>query len=334
MKEITNINTSTSNTIIDLAFVSTGKTWQSNPQTDKRFIESGEHLVNHLAKAIDNAEEFICFISFIFQDGKIVEALERAVGRGVKVFVLTSTVRVSQQNIYDDGDEQRAVSGFRKLLNNKMRNKALVRMADNIHAKYLLIDPKGLNSKGFLATCNFTEKATKENPELVAVLNKNEVDELYKSFVWHFWEATTDEQGVKDDFKKVTPVKRFRMPYLSFILQTSSHAKETSIRDYTLDIIQSAKSKIVFSSFGFDSEHSVGKVLLDKCRSGVEVIVFARNRSKPFIGHLDKLAKAGAKIYTHDLLHAKFIMVDDEKGAIWTKETEERERIDQGFSKP
>lgn len=317
MKKITNTNISTSNTIIDLAFLPTGKTWQPNSRTDKRFIESGEHLVNHLAKAIDDAKEFICFTSFIFQDGKIVKAMEKAIQRGVKVFVLTSDIRVSQQSVYDNSDEEVAVSGFKDLLNKRLRNKALVRMANNIHAKYLLIDPKSPNSQGFLATCNFTEKATKENPELVAVLNENETTELFKTFVWHFWEGTTDEQN-KKDIKKVNPIERFEMPKLNTILQTSTRAKQTTIRDYTLEIIQSAKSKIIFSSFGFDVSHELGKALLEKCKNGVEVVVLARNRAKVFNGNLDKLAKAGAKIFTHDLLHAKFIAVDNEKGAIFT----------------
>lgn len=329
MRQIKNSIITTSDYTVDLAFLPTGKRWEPNTQTNNRFIESGEHLVDYLAQAIDNAQEFICFTSFIFQDGKIVEALERAAERGVKVFVLTSTLRISQQNIYDDGDEQKAVSSFKDLLNNKMRNKTLVRCADNIHAKYLLIDPKSSRAKGYLATCNFTEKATKENPELVAVLNKNEVAELFKVFVWHFWEGTTDEQKNSTDFAKLQAVKHFEMPDFQSILQTSTAAKQTTIRDYTLEIIQSATSKIVFSSFGFDVSHSLGKALLAKCAAGLDVTIFARNRSKQFIGHLEKLAKAGAKIFTHDLLHAKFIAVDDEKGAIFTANFE-KHGMDEG----
>ena len=209
--------------------------------------------------------------------------------------------------------KKQAVLGFKNLLNNQLRNKALVRCANNIHAKYLIIDPKSNYSKGYLATCNFTEKATKENPELIAVLNKGETLELFKNFVWHFWEATTDEQTQETEFAKVNKVSRFELPHFESILQTSTAAKQTTIRDNTLKMIQAAKSKIVFSSFGFDASHILGKALLEKCEAGLDVLIFARNRSKPFIGHLDKLAKAGAKIFTHNLLHAKFITVDDEK---------------------
>ena len=111
MQQITNSAITSSDYKVNLAFLPTEKTWRSDTQTNNRFIESGEHLVNFLEKTIDQAKEFICFTSFIFQSGKIVDALERATERGVKVFVLTSDLRISQQTIYDDGDEK--TSSFR-----------------------------------------------------------------------------------------------------------------------------------------------------------------------------------------------------------------------------
>ncbi len=329
MKKITDSILLQSDAIIDLAFLPTGKTWLPNPQTQGRFIESGKHLVDFLVTAINEARELICFASFIFQEGKVTRALERAMERGVKIFVLTSTVRISQEYYYERDYEKEAVANFKDLLNNKMRNKALVRCADDIHAKYLLIDPKNSNGKGFLATCNFTQNALNKNPEIVAVLKPKEILELFKVFVWHFWEATTDEQSMKTQFTKVKAVNRFQIPNLEYLLQTSSAANQRTIRAHILELLQTAQSKIVISSFGFDINHELGQVLKKKCEMGIKVIVFAPNRPKTIIGQLEKLVKAGAKIYTHDLLHAKFILVDDREGAIFTANFE-KQGMDEG----
>lgn len=329
MKKITRSQTIESDAIIEMAFLPTDKKWEANPAIDGRIIESGNHMVEHLAKAIDKAQEMICFTSFIFQDGLIVEAIERATQRGVKVFVLTSTCHLKQNKWYDIGEDVKQET-FKKLLNEKMQHKALVRCADNIHAKFLLIDPKSDNLQGWLATCNFTEKATKENPELLAVLKKEEIKELFQIFVWHFWKATTYEQDNTNFFRKIKPISRFDLPQLESLLLTSTKGNQTTIRDYSLEIIKTAQTKIVFSTFGFDIEHELGQLLLKKCEAGVEVEIFARNRFKVMEQGLKELAKAGAKIYTHDLLHAKFLMIDEQVGAIFTANFQER-GMDEGF---
>lgn len=329
MQKIKNTVKTKSETIIDLAFLPTGKTWEPNKATNKRFIESGNHLVFYLVKCIDEAKELICFTSFIFQDGAIVEAIERAIQRGVKVFVLTSTAHLKQNTIYDVGEDYKQEE-FKKMLNNKLRNKCLVRCANNIHAKFILIDPKSKASKGWLVTCNFTELATTKNPELVAVLMKAEIQELFKIFVWHFWEGTTDEQTYKDQFSKIKEVDRFILPEFKSLLLTSSKGEKNSIRNFAKKIIQGAKEKIVFSTFGFEINHELGQLLLQKCKAGITMEIFARNRSKAINKNLEELAKNGAKIYIHDLLHAKFLSVDGEIGSIFTANFE-KHGMDDGF---
>lgn len=312
-----------------LAFLRTGKTWVPSSSVSGRIIESGQHLVDHWIQAIDKAQQSICFSSFIFQDGGLVEALERAAARGVKIFILTSTTHLEQKSIYAS-DEDYKQDVFKKLLNSKIRNRMLLRCANNIHAKFLLIDPQHNDAKGWLATCNFTLKATLENPELAVALNAREIQELFRLFVWHFWEGTTHEQTHKEEFAAIEPLKKFTIPELSHLYVTSSKGNQNGLRDYIYKLIEKAQKSITLSTFGLDINHRLGKLLLQKCQSGVDVVIFARSREKVITEHLKPLLAAGATVYTHELLHAKFICVDNEEAAIFTANIEQH-GMDEGF---
>lgn len=319
---------SESNVSINLTFYPSGKQWAPNKNPADNLMESGQMMINFLVERIETANKMICFSSFIFQDGEIINAISRAIERGVKVFFLCSTTHLRQQQIYDIGEEFVA-DKFKELLSKKIRNKALLRCANNIHGKFILIDPKS-NPKGYLATCNFTEKACKENPELIVALNSEECKELFKIFVWHFWEGTSHEQKSDDNFSKIDATGRFSFPAQKQILLTSTKAGIFSIRDYMKEIIGKAENNIVFSIFGFDLTHKICQLLLKKCKQGVEITVFTRSRSKAIIGHLDKLANAGATVIIHELLHAKFILIDQCVGAVFSANFE-KHGLDSGF---
>lgn len=329
MTEIKKSTTTQSKEIFPLIYKETGKKWTPSTAITSRIIESGEHLVPYLVSLIDQAERMICFNSFIFQKSALTDALSKAADRGVQIFVLTSTVHLAQQNIYDTGTDFRA-DNFKKLLENEFQNKIMVRCAGNFHAKFMLIDPTSKNSKGLLATCNFTIKAMKQNPEIVAQLKPTEVKELFKVFTYHFWEAATDEQTNQKDFSKVKPAEKCKWPSLEKILVTSTVANKNTIKEYLKASISKAKEQITISTYAIDQHHELTQLLLKKCTAGVKVSILMRRREDKIKQHLTALAEAGAVLYLHPLLHAKFIYVDKSDGAVFTANFE-KHGMDDGF---
>jgi len=329
MTEIKQSNTTKSTHVFPLIYKETGKDWIPSTNVSDRIIESGDHLIPHLVNLIDNAKELICFTSFIFQESELTEALIKAADRGVRVFVLTSTVHLAQQSIYQTGTDFRA-ENFKKLLEKQFRKKVVVRCASNFHAKFMLIDPTSKTPKGVLATCNFTIKAMKENPEIAAQLNPNEVKELFKVFTYHFWEAATDEQTIKHDFDKVKPTGKFSFPVPKKILVTSTVAKKNTIKEYLINSIEKAKEQITISTYSIDKNHELTQLLLKQCKAGVNISIFMRKREEKIKTHLMELANAGAKLYLHPLLHSKFFYTDDNAGAMFTANFE-KHGMDDGF---
>ena len=162
--------------------------------------------------------QLICLQSFLIQDTELIYSLLRATERKVKVFVLSSAEARLKDKIEEETDFIK--ENYIKLLENKFKNHFIHRTAENFHAKYLLIDPK-THPKGFICTNNFTMNGFVKNPELAVELDKTQCEELFKIFVYHFWEHATDEQTATKEFNKIKPATKFSLPKLDSILLTS-----------------------------------------------------------------------------------------------------------------
>ena len=204
------------------------------------------------------------------------------------------------------------------------------RQAENLHAKFILIDPKSYNTNGFLFTGNFNGKPFKENPELGIALDKLQTNELFKLFVYHFWEHTTDEQNDTQTFDKVRPANKFQAPKLDHILCTSPNPDLSNLKSTLRTVIENAKDQISFSTFGLDIEHELAQGILNKIKSGIEVTIFCRPREKTIVNHISELQKAGALVFCHPLIHAKSIIVDDKEAYVFTANFE-KHGMDTGF---
>ena len=86
-------------------------------------------------------------------------------------------------------------------------------------------------------------------PELAVELNKEQCEELFQVFVYHFWEHSTDEQTATDGFEKVKPANKFSLPTLKQILLTSPNTKNNSLNETLKKSIKNAQKSISFSTF-------------------------------------------------------------------------------------
>ena len=85
--------------------------------------------------------------------------------------------------------------------------------------------------------------------------------------------------------------------------------KTNAIREEALRLIDGATSRIVVSSFGWDSDHEIVKRLCTRAREGLEVVVLARRREGSMPALLT-LSESGASVHGFKWLHAKAIWTD------------------------
>jgi len=302
---------------IQFPILPNGSGWKSTEQTNLSVIESGEQkvLFSKIINAIDKAKEFVCLQSFLIQDSAIIDSLLKAVDRNVKVFVLSSAEARLKDRIEEETDFIKA--NYIQLIDIKFRNHFVHRTAENFHAKYILIDPK-TNPKGFICTNNFTENGFAKNPELAVELNKEQCEELFKVFVYHFWEHSTDEQTATTEFEKVKPANKFSLSKLNNILLTSPNSELNTLNEALKKAVNNANKSISLSTFQLDRSTELIKSILEKAKQGIEVTLFCRPTEKQFNEHLKYLLEAGVGIYFHSLIHAKSLLIDEKEGFVFT----------------
>lgn len=314
IKEINIINEGT----IPFPILPNGSGWKSTEKEKLSVIESGvgKVLFSKIIKTIDSAKQMVCLQSFLIQDTEIIDALIRAVEeREVKVFVLSSAEARLKETIEEEEDFIKA--NYIHLLDSKFKNHFVHRTAENFHGKYILIDPT-TKPKGFVCTNNFTENGFTENPELAVELNSEQCEELFKVFVYHFWEHSTDEQSSTNEFAKVKAVNKFSLPKLENILLTSPNNKSNSLNKTLLAAINKAKKTISFSTFQLDKNIELVKAISDKAKQNVSVTLFCRPIEKQFNEQLKELLESGVQIYFHPLTHSKSLLIDSKDGYIFT----------------
>lgn len=316
---------------INNIFIPTSKKWESTEDRELTIIESGPKniLFKKIIENINTASEMICLQSFLIQDTEIIDSLVEASERGVKIYILDAAeTRLGVKGSYNDEDH--ITEGYKNMINSKFRYRFVHRQAQNLHAKFILFDPKTEYSEGFIFTGNFNTKPFTENPELGLPLTKEQTQELFQLFVYHFWEHTTDEQNETDAFDAVKPINKFAPPTLRSILCTSPNDKLSNLKEKLKSAIKTAKQEIAFSTFGLEFEHELSQEILNKINEGLKVTIFCRPREKTIVNHISKLAEAGATIFCDELIHAKSLIVDSKEAFLFTANFESH-GMDTGF---
>jgi phosphatidylserine/phosphatidylglycerophosphate/cardiolipin synthase-like enzyme len=313
VKEIYVVNEGT----IQFPILPNGSGWESTEQNNLSVFESGEQkiLFSKIINAIDKAQEFICLQSFLIQDSALIDSLLKAVERKVKVFVLSSAEARLKDKIEEETDFIK--TNYIQLIDKKFKNHFVHRTAENFHAKYILIDPK-TNPKGFICTNNFTENGFAKNPELAVELNKEQCEELFKVFVYHFWEHSTDEQTATTEFEKVKPANKFSLSKLNDILLTSPNKELNTLNEALINAVKNGKKSISLSTFQLDKNTELIKTIIEKAKQGIDITLFCRPNEKQFNEQLKDLLEVGTQIYFHPLIHAKSLLIDDNKGFVFT----------------
>lgn len=279
-----------------------------------------------LLAAIDAAQQVVLIASFLFSDEEIAKALLRGAQRGVRIYVLTaSEARLNSLPKEDDGFGQRMIQEHKRLLDS-LADAVLLRSAEHFHAKFLIVDPRGPQPRGFLSTANFNP-ALREGVELGIALGGDMVEALSRWFGWVFWHEAEHELSGKGRLARVeSPPGRITEPkHKGIWVTTRSH---TSLGAAVLRIIEESQRELIVSSYGFDLDHAVVARLIDKAKQGRKVTVYTRPRPAVATA-VAEMSAAGVRVFAHDKLHAKALLSERE-GIILTANLEAH-GLDQGF---
>lgn len=287
---------------------------------ESSIFQSGtKQMLDALLEIIRNSKEILCISSFMIQDSEIIAEVENASERGVQVYMLTAPEhQVNSKYEDDDSDlaerDRAAIDLLRRL-----GHKVLIKTADHLHSKFLLADPKS-EPRGAVFTNNITVRAMNENLELTIMLNPETVNDLFHQFLVGFWEESDREVWLNGSESRLRTEKKhpeFVSPSFTpnNLLWTTKESK--SLSNHLMGMIDSAKSSISASAWTFSLENEVSQKILKRAKDGVRVKIFTRGHKNnaPFIREVIEL---GGEVFCHRLMHAKTLMVDENRGLIMT----------------
>ncbi|MHA1399676.1 MAG: phospholipase D-like domain-containing protein [Candidatus Heimdallarchaeaceae archaeon] len=304
------------NEIIDNCVVKRLKdTDKDNFGQDKEFgrihlTGNNQNLINKIVELIKSSSEIICLSSFIFTEEKIIEALLEKARKNVRIYILTAPEKQLEKENKLEDIKREDIEKHKKVLN-MLAYSTLIRTAPHFHSKFIIVDPKTTNARGFLTTANFVRSELTRNPDLGILLTKEEVGEIFKQFIYAFWFESEREVLEKGILSAVS-----KPPYQKEDIQLPTKIPVTmdgvnGIRDAIERLLAKAKiqtDEIIISTFTIIKNHKITSILCDKLEKGIKISIFTRFR-KANATALIELRKKGAKIYIHDKIHAKCVIV-------------------------
>lgn len=325
----------------DNGSMSLGTAWIPNPEhSDKKqavaagnglsMTGSSGNLLPRIISYIRFARDFICLSSFLLEDTSLLSELRKAADRGVRIYMLTAAEQQIDEPYWDEDAERKERREAYKKMILDLTGRCLIRTGEHLHSKFIIFDPK-TNPKGFMFTCNLTQRALTENIELALELDARQVRDIFLQFYRGFWiEAKREilEKGKEGGRLKQVPSTDVAAPPEPEQLKWTV-GKDTVLKSYVRDMISSAKESLTVSCWTFEGDHDICKLLKEKAEQGLGITLFTRphNRNMAF---LQDMIKHGVTVYAHRLLHAKSIVTDGKSGLIMTANISPL-GMDQGF---
>lgn len=281
-----------------------------------------------LLKAIQEAKETIMLCSFILSDEEIIKEILNATKRNVRCYLLFSTEVQLRKEYNTDITEfnQKTLTAHKKMLDHIV-GKALARTNKHLHAKFLLVDYGTSDQKGYLSTANFTYDALTRNQEVGVIMTNTEIEELFEFFRLGFWSESNQELTRLNSWDVVKPESLSDLEEFTRIRTTSSSTQ--GIKKEILNILNRTKGPLIISSYGFESDHIVVKMLSEKARNR-KITIITRPREKN-LAAIKALSNAGAIIIGYDFLHAKFIFAPENNLALIMTANLETRGLDTGY---
>ena len=279
-------------------------------------------MVGRVTGLIQGASEVVIASTFLLADDRVERSLSSTWGQKRCYVMLAAETRLGQDigGEFDRTAHDRHIRTLKGIAGN-----ALVRSADDFHAKIVLADPVSDAPRGLLLTANLATEGLERNQELFVELEPDEVREAESVLRWAFWERSAHELA-HDKLRDCRPLGEIKPVKTGRILQTEPHR---SIRRRIMEILDCGPKWIVAASFGWDEGHPVVERLCSLSRQGTSVTVLTRAKRKSTQAALVRMKKAGIRILGFSWFHAKAV-ISDTHALVMSANIEER-GMERGF---
>ncbi|MGB7123387.1 MAG: phosphatidylserine/phosphatidylglycerophosphate/cardiolipin synthase family protein [Thermoplasmata archaeon] len=266
-------------------------------------------LRHRAIQLMERAKEIVCVSSFILADSELHRSLLAASARGVRVYLLTACEqKLLKDPRVDDEFSERVQAEHVKMLD-ELALRTLLRSGEDLHAKFLVVDPQGPSPQGILFTCNLATEGLTRNPELGIELSQAEATDLFRMFLWGFWKQSKRELL---ELGKITGNRPYAPTGLSPPKTLPcTVGGSTTLREEVLRLIEGSRKDLWVSCWKFIADHPATKALRDAAARGVRVRLLTSVRPAP--DHMEALVglvRAGVEVQGHRYLHAKAIVSD------------------------
>lgn len=302
---------------------------------DIKVLTNGDVTFQAILYALEKAENHIHIQYYIFRDDAISTQIR-------DVLIDKANAGIEVRFLYDGWGTKLKDSFIKPLIDaggeveiyDPIYSFWIARTANlRNHRKIIVID----GQVGFTGGLNVGEEYRSNTPDFAFWRDTHmqiegcAVRVLQEAFLMD-WVYTKKTVSSSERFISDAGINQYFTPHIAGeewaqVIYGGPYDKERLIRDSMLDLIDSAKSTVsIISPYFVPDEESLA-VLRRVALSGVEVQIILPgkgDRGLSFHGsnaYIETMLKAGAKIYAYDqtsFIHAKMMIVDDEKAAIGT----------------
>jgi len=297
------------------------------------YIGGGSSIQDELVEMLDSAREKVFVATLYLGDAEIRRALLRAAERlrgGVYVVASLDDKGLDMANETDDTtavDKQTEYRNFKEITTRGI----YVRGFPGLHAKYVVVD----DSVALVSSANLGTRAFRETGENgVVVTSRPDVLRLATLFA-RLWELSPydlppnrGEHGVTDRTPGTPPT----VPDVAGNGPVWTWAPRTSLLDAAHDIINSASADLVLATFSIAGlTHPISRdhpaqpgLLFEPVRKAVDrgvdvrLLLRGRNNSDASRNEAAAFADAGVSIFADRHHHAKGVIADRARGALFS----------------
>lgn len=289
------------------------------------------HVFEHIAQDIDNAQRFVHIEYFALSRDEETEgvfaAMERAVGRGVKVRVLMDHLGSRKYPNFKAMQEKLTAAGIEHhlLLPLHFFGAQYTRIDLRNHRKIVVVDGQiGYTGSQNMIKRNYFRKDAIYYDELVARVQGPVVGQLEAAFLTD-WYSETGVLLERTTAPEVVFEPRAHGHMLCQVLPSGSgFENENNLKLFT-SLIHAARHTLVITNPYFVPDDALMTAITSAAQRGVDVTLFNSEASDQFLvshaerSYYEDLLKAGVKVYQYKapiLLHSKHITIDDDIAVI------------------
>jgi len=271
-----------------------------------------------IKKYLSESSHSVCLGTFLFGHSDLLQC----VSEQRRIYLAVGEADINQTKSDSNSDPAR-FTWVRSDLATKAAGKCLLRVVPNHHLKYILTDPYTDKARGLLLTTNLTPSGVDvEDPvhsrlsshEIVLSLENSEVNDLTNLVKYIFFGTS----GVRE-FKKgvIDPVLPLNISFIEPVNLLANILDSFVLTETILALISSAKVSLKICSYTFDLDSPIFSILKNLRLSNVDITIIL-NDNNDNLRVATKLKELGVKVLIVQRMHAKAVLVDNNRGIVCT----------------